>query len=501
MKLLELWRKSFPFRLSLALSFAFTLLVTSWGGAVFLIVSNGLYGTVDDGLLRVVRAASQLHGVEEIIEHGDDRESKREEWHEIEEAWHELAGFTGQSRDTVLFQIVDDRGHLISQSGRLNGHVIPLLHSLQGVEFATVLPILLESGRVKTQEPAGKWYWLPPEGSVRAVYLPLGEANDTQYVLVGAVSTEPIRSVLSQLLKGMVASLLLAFLLINLVSTYFAWQAFKPIKTVTNTAEAIDAASLETRIQAEVRDITLQRLVEVLNRMLERLQKAFQARRNFLDNASHELRTPLTSLRAELELALERPRTNQELRNAISRALEEVDHLIELSEALLLLSKSGKLPDERVNVPLQPMVLRVIKRLEAKAHSVGVSIEPDIPGELSLYGDPHALESMLGNLVQNAIEACQKGCTVRIRAEAKRRDGKQGVALRVVDNGAGMPGDIKEKIFERFYQAKRDDQGGHAGLGLAIVQEIVTAHRGQIEVESEQGKGTHIQVWLPESSV
>lgn len=509
MKLLDLWRHSFPFRLSLVISLIFALLVIALSCGAFLIVSHGLMRTLDDGLLQVVQSiAPQVSDFVEEAEHDEDRVrhphpglSRETDPHELAEARRELALFTRQITDAVQLQIVDVRGNLLFRSDNFDGDAIPLLPDIEGTELATTKLVTAGgSGPVERREPAGKWTtWLPPGGSVRAVYLPIPRGHGAPYYLVGAVSTEPVRSVLLQLTQGLAVSLILALLLVGLISLYFAWQAFQPIQTVTRTAEAIDETSLETRIRTEVQDATLQRLVEVLNRMLERLQSAFQARRRFIDNASHELRTPLTALRAELELALDRPRTSQEYQSAIAHALEEVDRLIELSEALLLLSKAGRSLHGEAGTQLRPLVARVVKRMETNARLAGVTVVDEIPEGLEVHGNARSLESMLSNLVQNAIEACTRECSVWIRASEQARGGIQGVAIQVEDNGTGMSPEVREKIFERFYQAKRDPKGGHAGLGLAIVREIVAAHRGQIEVTTEPDLGSRFTIWLPTS--
>lgn len=293
-------------------------------------------------------------------------------------------------------------------------------------------------------------------------------------------------------------TLLLALATVGAVSTLLAARAFLPLRAVIETAEAIDEATLNSRITASVSDSTLERLVEVLNRMLGRLEQAFRARRRFLDDASHELRTPLAALRAELELALRRPRSPQAYREALGRALEDVNHLIELAEALLLVARAGGPLRLQGGVELFQVAEAALRRCRPAALHAGVELVNRVPRGLAIPGDPLALERVVVNLVNNGIAACTPGGQVVVDATQEARDGRAGVLLVVADDGQGIPPQEQERIFERFYRrAGGGEAGGGTGLGLAIVREVVLAHGGTVEVESSPGRGTRMKVWLP----
>jgi two-component system sensor histidine kinase KdpD len=223
-----------------------------------------------------------------------------------------------------------------------------------------------------------------------------------------------------------------------------------------------------------------------------------EARREHLvATLSHELGTPLTSLRMALEL-LERHRLplNEEQRNLLDTAHDDLLRLQDVAQRLLDLSRSRAMSIalERGNVDLRDLIQRAVRLFALQAREKGVALDAMVPeGGLTVAGDHTKLSWALSNLVANALRYTPSGG--RVRLEAKPDGG--AVLVSVTDTGPGIPADKRERIFERFVQSADSGDLGAAGLGLAIVRDIVQAHGGRIELDTEVGRGSRFTLELP----
>jgi two-component system OmpR family sensor kinase len=229
---------------------------------------------------------------------------------------------------------------------------------------------------------------------------------------------------------------------------------------------------------------------------LERARAAEQAavarERRFIADASHELRTPLTTLKSELDVALQRERSAEELRAALASAHEEADRLVVLAEDLLVLSRAdeGELPIVREPLDVRTLLADVAER---RGGGTRPEIRVDAPPELVLDADRPALERAVGNLVDNAL--VHGGGPIDVSAV----DGAGAVRIAVRDHGPGFPPGFADRAFERFARPDAGRSGGGAGLGLAIVDAIVRAHGGSV-VASAADPGARVEIVLPASS-
>jgi two-component system, OmpR family, sensor histidine kinase KdpD len=220
-------------------------------------------------------------------------------------------------------------------------------------------------------------------------------------------------------------------------------------------------------------------------------------REHLIATLSHELGTPITSLRMAMEL-LERGATSlhPEQRKLLEAAHEDLLRLQDVSQRLLDLSRSRAMSIalERHNVDLRDVVARVVKLFALQAREKGVAVEAAL-GEtgLTVAGDQTKLSWAVSNLVANALRYTPHGGHIRI--EAVPQDGS--VSLSVDDTGPGIPPEQRERIFERFAQSGDSGDLGAAGLGLAIVRDIVQAHGGRIQLDSEVGRGSRFTLELP----
>jgi signal transduction histidine kinase len=250
-------------------------------------------------------------------------------------------------------------------------------------------------------------------------------------------------------------------------------------------AAAISASEPDRRLPVGDKPDELARLGSTLNAMLDRLQESMERERAFLDRASHELRTPLTVLRMELDLALSRARSPEELRAALENASAETDRLVRLAEDLLVLSRArdGRLRLDRRETDVAELVRRVGAANAARASSAGIDLAVAADGPVLAGVDPDRIRQALDDLLDNAFRhgAAGGGGVIRIGVE---RDGG-GMAVWVEDGGPGFPAEVL-----------RADPDG-AGLGLSVARAIAEAAGGRLVLENLDGRGARASLVLP----
>ncbi len=224
-------------------------------------------------------------------------------------------------------------------------------------------------------------------------------------------------------------------LLLALLTGYgLAAAALRPVEAMRRRAAAVTASTPGSRLPVPRAHDEISALAVTLNDMLARLEAAFEHERRFVADASHELRTPLALLKAELELALRRPRSRAELESALASAADETERLTRLAEDLLLIARAdqGRLPVRPERLHAYEALDRVRGRFAARAASLGreIALGNDDP---ELVADPVRLEQALGNLVDNALRARRRD------RHARRASAEELVELYVTDDGAGLP--------------------------------------------------------------
>jgi signal transduction histidine kinase len=260
-------------------------------------------------------------------------------------------------------------------------------------------------------------------------------------------------------------------------------------------ADAISMSEPERRLPVPGTNDELARLGATLNSMLDRLQTAFERERRFVDDASHELRTPLSVLKLELEMALARDRTPEELVAALRNAAGETDRLVRLAEDLLVLARAdrGRLPLHREDVDLAELLTRTGAAYRARAEAAGVRMEiAAAPSRASV--DPARVRQAVENLLDNALRNTPAGGAVRVQSDV--RNGV--VTLWVEDTGPGFGADVIAEAFEPFAGSADGRDGRETpGLGLAIVRAIAQAHGGTVSAEDRPDGGARLTLTLP----
>jgi two-component system, OmpR family, sensor kinase len=317
---------------------------------------------------------------------------------------------------------------------------------------------------------------------LRLLATPVQGQDGPVVVIVGA-SVEEHKEALEGLLAQMLLGGPIALLLASLLGYSLAAATLRPVESMRREAEAVSAAKPGRRLPLPPADDEIARLGTTLNTMLGRLESALARERQFVSDASHELRTPLAALRTELEIALRRKRTPEEMEAAMRSAEEETERLCRLAEDLLVLARAddGSLPVRQEQLPATELLTAVRERYGLQAADVGRPLQIQADDQLELHVDRLRVEQALGNLVENAL-LHGRG---RILLIARRRDGR--VELHVRDEGSGFPPEFIERAFDRFSRSDSARQGPGVGLGLAIVDLIARAHGGSAHAANHDG--------------
>lgn len=287
----------------------------------------------------------------------------------------------------------------------------------------------------------------------------------------------------------------LLLLLTFVLGWFMAGRALMPVNRLAEAAQRISGSSLHLRIPQRFANDELDQLIVAFNKMMERLSENFEQIRRFSTDVSHELRTPLTGIRGQLEVALMTARSEQEFRDAIVNALEDVDRISNIVRALLLLSQAetGQLALQQQPVNLTQVVEELVEQFRASAKEEGLQLNSELEPDVFIRGDRTQMDRLVTNLLANALKYTPRGGHVHV---VVRRERELAVII-VADDGKGIPQESLPHIFDRFYRVPGEDPDKGLGLGLSFVNWIVKAHNGRLEVSSEVGRGTTFTISLP----
>lgn len=291
--------------------------------------------------------------------------------------------------------------------------------------------------------------------------------------------------------RSLLFSTLLA-LLGGVVTYYIVGHALKPIKKFSDKIEEVQAQNLsDSRIEEnEVKE--LNQLSVSYNKMLERLSEAFEVQRQFTANAAHELRTPLALMQVQLDLynSTEHPGNDECTGHTIAMITEQNERLSKMVKTLLDMSELRiTVRDEKIMV--DALVEEVLEDLEPLAAEKNVELIGKCK-PVTMTGSDILIYRLVYNLVENAIKYNHPEGKVTVTACQKEKK----VILSVADTGSGIPGELRERVFEPFFRVdkSRSRELGGVGLGLALVHEIVKAHDGSISIKDNPSGGTVFEV-------
>lgn len=293
--------------------------------------------------------------------------------------------------------------------------------------------------------------------------------------------------------NSLIISAVLA-LLGGVVTYFISGHALRPIREFSDKIEKVQAQNLaDSRIEEnQVKE--LNQLSVSYNRMLERLSDAFEIQRQFTANAAHELRTPLALMQVQLDLyhSNSHPGNDADTVQMIKMVTEQNDRLNKMVKTLLDMSELQTVGRDD-EIVLDALVDEVLEDLEPLAEGNNIRLIGKCK-DITMVGSDILIYRLVYNLVENAIKYNHSGGQVTVTADRKEKH----VYLSVEDTGAGIPEELKGRVFEPFFRVdkSRSRELGGVGLGLALVREIVRVHDGSITVKSNPSGGTIFEVVL-----
>jgi heavy metal sensor kinase len=316
----------------------------------------------------------------------------------------------------------------------------------------------------------------------------------------GVLQVGESRSDVDEILRliGLSFALALPLLVcVALIGGYIiAGRALAPVDAITYMAANIRPDDLGSRLELDLPDDELGRLVRTFNAMLARIDRAFARQRQFTGDAAHELRTPLSLIRGQVDLTLSRTRSVAEYEAALGQIRDDVDRLAVVTSTLLTLARAdaGALPISYVPFDLGAVATQVIAAYTPEAERRQITIL-DQTSSAWTNADEDLIVQLLVNLMDNALMHTPPRGVVSVGVDAALDQ----TCLWVEDSGSGIAAEHLEHIFERFYRADpgRSRAQGGAGLGLAFCRAIARAHGSDIVVESDVGRGTRFSLCLP----
>ena len=282
-------------------------------------------------------------------------------------------------------------------------------------------------------------------------------------------------------------------LLSGILAYFVSGRALEPLRSFASQVEMVQMNNLaDMKIDEDVLP-EFKQLSHSFNQMLERLNTAFAAQRQFTGNAAHELRTPLALMQAQLELfSAEHPAMLPQTAEFLTLLREQTERLTQMTRTLLEMSNLQQVArNERIQ--LAPMIEEIFTDLAPLSDKRGVTLTAE--GDGIMTGSDALIYRLIFNLTENAVKYNRPGGSVRVSVTQE----PEKLLLRVSDTGCGIPEEHQRSIFQPFFRVdkSRSREYGGAGLGLALVWEIAELHGGSVWVEKSSEKGTTIAVGLP----
>lgn len=287
----------------------------------------------------------------------------------------------------------------------------------------------------------------------------------------------------------------IAVVIAGVFGWFLARRSLSPVEAMIQQARHMTANNLKGRLARSSKAHELDRLAVTINEMMDRIESSTNAVREFSIDVSHELKTPLAIIRGEIELALRKNRTKQELEETLCIIESEVAGLVRLVDDLMLLvrSDSNQLRFEKREIHLKDVAKYVVERFADRAKEQKIDLTMAVEQDAVVLGDESYLKRLLLNLVDNAIKFTPENGNVDIRVSRKGNS----AYLHVKDTGMGIDAEVQEKVFARFFRTDQARTQEGSGLGLNIAKAICFAHQGELLIDSSPGRGTIVTVRIP----
>ncbi len=441
-------------------------------GLIYVLLAQSLFVRVDENLQAGVRIAmtSLSNDLGEGQDYADAARSTAAE----------------QSSSEQMLAIYDLQGQLIAESGRDGDLLITLPPVNEIPDSEALLQTVVESDGDDRHRLAFRSVSLPP----------------VQYIVVVGAALEPMDEELEFLRRSLAYVVPIALALAAFGGSFLARKSLSPVVAMADRARRIGVENLGERLPvANPRD-ELGRLAETFNELLGRLEGSLVLQRQFMADASHELRTPVTTTRTAAAVALQQPhRDEAEYRDTLKIVEQQAARLSRVVDDMFTLARAdaGTYPVQSMPMYLDEVIEEIARAARIVAATRQVSIDVAVVPSAAFTGDEELIRRMIVNLVDNACRHTPPGRSVRV--ELDQTD--TGYAVAVKDQGPGIPMEIREQIFERFFRgdaSRRSSAREGAGLGLALARWIARAHGGDVTLARSSPSGSTFVVALPSRS-
>ncbi len=332
---------------------------------------------------------------------------------------------------------------------------------------------------------------------IRSLFAPAPSGSSPQAVVIQvAASLEPLATTSRAVLLLMIGTVVLGSTATTLGAGWLAGSAIKPVKQITREAESITPNSLERRITTHADVEEFEGLVQVLNSMLERIERALRTQQRIIADLGHELRTPLTAMRGTLEVGLRSQRSPDQYQRILQSTLEEVDHLSSVAEMVVLLTKIefGELHPRLEPTDVVALVQEHVAQAKSKAGNRSIVLNKNTVARQLVNVDKKLIELVIDQLLDNAIEHTPDNTEVHVAIDAET----DGLSIAVDDNGSGVPEAEIQQLFEPLYRAdKARSRRAGVGLGLPIAAAVLRAHGGSITAGPSELGGLNVTLHFP----
>jgi len=309
------------------------------------------------------------------------------------------------------------------------------------------------------------------DSMVRQAQVPLvNNKGITEGYLIVAVPVKNALIVLHDLQEIFFFSFPIIILTLFILTRLIAGKSIDPIEKVIATAEKMTQTNLDHRIPLPYRHDELYRLSVTINALVTRMQDAFQREKHFTADASHELKTPLAIVKGTLEVLIRKPREREHYEARIQFCLKELNRMAKLIDQLLMLARyeSSKMNPHIEKVELSQHIERLIERMLPSATTKEIAITSDQTENTWISADPGMLDMILDNILSNAIKYSPNNSTIAIAVKRKANT----IICSISNQGAGIPEEKLNAIFERFYRVDESRNSGTGGFGLGLSMPI-----------------------------